>query len=215
MSKLVDTPQPYLIALAGGSGSGKTTMLHKLRDDFPSEQLCALNMDDYYHPREQQHVDDNGVKNFDLPSALDDAAFLRDLKQLLQWQPVQKPEYTFNNDQATPNVKTLTPAPIIAVEGLYLFHYQSLQGLWDYKVYIHCREAIRLTRRIHRDRIERNYPLDDVLYRYQYHVLPSHDQHINPYKGQADLIIDTTSGRNDGYTDLVIHLQSILGSNSR
>jgi len=210
MNKSTHTSRPYLVALAGGSGSGKTTMLRKLREDFTVEQLCALNMDDYYHPREQQLIDDKGVQNFDLPTALDDQAFCRDLEQLLQWRDVQKTEYTFNNDDAIPSTKTLTPAPIIVVEGLYLFHYASLRALWDYKVYIHAREAIRLTRRIHRDRIERNYPLDDVLYRYQHHVLPSHDQHIHPYKEEADLIIDTTSGRNDGYADLTAHLRGIL-----
>ncbi len=185
--------QSKLIGIIGGSGSGKSTILGMLRNTFSEEEVCIVNMDDYYRPREEQHTDSNGIKNFDLPDSLDGEKFARDVKQLLVGQKLEVEEYTFNNDKAVPEIKVYKPAPVIIAEGLFLFSYPSLYDLLDYKVYIEVREAIRLIRRIHRDRIERNYPLDDVLYRFEHHVLPSHDSFIKKYKSSCDLIIN-----NDG-----------------
>ncbi|HKK74026.1 MAG TPA: hypothetical protein VJ953_03040 [Saprospiraceae bacterium] len=180
----------YIIGITGGSGSGKTTFIRKLREAFSPEELCIISQDDYYRPLEEQQQDENGVTNFDLPSSIDDKAFLKDIKRLRRGETVRRMEYVFNNPKATAKELVFKPAPIIIVEGLFIFHYQKIVRKMDMKIYVHAKENLKVIRRIRRDRVERNYPLNDVLYRYQHHVLPAFEKYIAPYKEDADLVIN-------------------------
>lgn len=181
---------PYIIGITGGSGSGKTTLIRHLADLYPGSEVCIISQDDYYRPRDEQHVDEQGVKNFDLPYSIDDKAFERDIKRLLNGETVERQEYVFNNEQATAKMKTFHPAPIVIVEGLFIFHFENIKQLIDLKIFVHAPDHIKIIRRIKRDRIERNYPLDDVLYRYEYHVQPAYKKYIEPYLEIADLVIN-------------------------
>ncbi len=181
---------PYIIGITGGSGSGKTTLIHRLAELYPSNKICIISQDDYYRPREEQHVDEQGVKNFDLPYSIDNEAFEIDIKQLSNGETVTRQEYVFNNKLATANLKTFHPAPIIIVEGLFIFHFENIKKLIDLKIFVHAPDHIKIIRRIKRDRIERNYPLDDVLYRYENHVQPAYKKYIEPYLEVADLVIN-------------------------
>lgn len=180
----------YIIGITGGSGSGKTSFIKKLRKTFSIEELCIISQDDYYKPIELQEVDENGVVNFDLPASIDKKAFLEDIKKLRKGKVVRRMEYVFNNPQAMAKELTFVPAPIIIVEGLFVFHFRKIANKMDMKIYVHTKENLKVIRRIQRDQIERNYPLDDVLYRYQHHVLPSFEQYIAPYKEDADIVIN-------------------------
>lgn len=182
--------RPYLIGITGGSGSGKTTFLRQLAASFSEDDLCIVSQDDYYHPREKQLQDNKGVKNFDLPSSIDDESFFNDLTKLINGESFIREEYTFNNELAEPELLTIKPAPIIVVEGIFIFHYPKIRNLLNLKVFIHAKEEFKVIRRIKRDREERNYPLDDVLYRYQHHVSPAFDQYTKPYMEISDLIIN-------------------------
>ncbi len=182
--------KPYLIGITGGSGSGKTTFLADIVQSFSKEELCVISLDDYYHPREKQAKDDLGVSNFDLPTSIDSKAFLADIQKLLNGQIVTRKEYTFNNDKKAPKILTFRPAPILIVEGLFIFYFPEISELIDLKVFVEAKENLKVIRRIKRDRIERNYPLDDVLYRYEHHVLPTFEKYILPFKPTADLIIN-------------------------
>ncbi len=182
--------KPYLIGITGGSGSGKTTFLADIVQSFSKEELCVISLDDYYHPREKQAKDDLGVSNFDLPTSIDSKAFLADIQKLLNGQIVTRKEYTFNNDEKAPKILTFRPAPILIVEGLFIFYFPEISELIDLKVFVEAKENLKVIRRIKRDRIERNYPLDDVLYRYEHHVLPTFEKYILPFKPTADLIIN-------------------------
>ncbi len=182
---------PFLIGITGGSGSGKTTFINKLKEKFTDDEVCVISQDDYYKPREQQLTDDNGIKNFDLPESIEFGQLSIDIKKLLHHQIVQRREYTFNNVMKEAKIKTFKPAPIIIIEGLFVFYFEKLlDKQFDLRVFINAMDNLRVIRRIKRDRIERNYPLEDVLYRYENHVMPSYEQFIEPYIRRADIIVN-------------------------
>lgn len=185
--------KPFIIGITGGSGSGKTSFIKALRQTFSEKELCIISQDDYYYPREQQEVDENGVQNFDLPSSIDKKNFLHDIEKLMQGQVIEKSEYLFNNKEATPTIKYFRPAPIVIVEGLFVFHYKKIRKLLDLKVFFYAQENLKVIRRIKRDQVERGYPIEDVLYRYERHVMPSFKKYIEPYKEDADLIINNNA----------------------
>lgn len=184
-----------VIGISGGSGSGKTSFVKSIRELFNEDQLCVISMDEYYFPRETQRTDPRGVKNFDLPSSIDYQQFKTDLEKLIQGETVVKEEYTFNNAEKKARLLEFKSAPIILVEGLFVFYYNEIADLLDYKVFISASDDLKVIRRIKRDRIERNYPLDDVLYRYANHVKPSYEEFIAPYKNEVDIVINN----NDSY----------------
>lgn len=186
--------RPYVIGITGGSGSGKTTFIRQLRTSFSEDQLCILSQDDYYKPRAEQKVDDQGIINFDLPYSIDKKAYRKDINKLIDGEIVEREEYTFNNEKKKAKILTFKPAPVIIVEGLFVFHYKKIRSLFDIRIFIHAKENLKVIRRIKRDRVERNYPLDDVLYRYKNHVLPSFEKYIAPYIEEADLVVNNNVG---------------------
>ncbi len=185
--------KPYLIGVTGGSGSGKTTFIKGLRGAFKEKELCIISQDDYYFPREKQKLDEQGVRNFDLPGSIDSKSFADDLVRLISGDTVVREEYTFNNENASPKLLTFYPAPIILVEGIFVFHYREIMKLLDLRIFLEAKENLKVIRRIKRDRIERNYPIEDVLYRYEKHVMPTFEKYILPYKPDADIIINNNS----------------------
>ena len=185
--------KPYIIGISGGSGSGKTTFIKELKERHSTDDVCFLSLDDYYRPREEQWEDAEGVKNFDLPSSIDEKAFVQDVTALLQGETITRKEYVFNNALATPKDLVFCPAPILILEGIFVFHFEEIRNMLDLKVFLHAKENLKVIRRIKRDRVERNYPLEDVLYRYQHHVLPTFEQYIKPYQEEADIVVNNNN----------------------
>ncbi len=202
--------KPLVIGITGGSGSGKTLFIKNLRERFDHEEICLISQDDYYCPIEQQEKDDQGVVNFDLPGSIDKEAFLKDIKALIKGKTIQRPEYTFNNENITPKMLTFKPAPILLVEGLFVFHFKKIRRIMDLKVFLHAKENLKVIRRIKRDKIERNYPLDDVLYRYQHHVLPAFEKYIEPYIEKADVVINNNENFEMGLEVLTGFMRNYL-----
>jgi len=190
--------KPFVIGVCGGSGSGKTSFIKAVKSAFDDQSLCVFSMDEYYKNREEQKVDSKGIKNFDLPYSIDKKTFKRDLKKLKEGETVYKKEYTFNNKNAIAKDLIFKSAPVILVEGLFIFHYKKIAKLIDLKIFIDAKENLKVVRRIKRDGQERNYPLTDVLYRYENHVLPSYEKYILPYKDSAHIVINNNENFNNG-----------------
>jgi uridine kinase len=184
---------PYTIGITGGSGSGKTFFIKNLESRFTRNELCLISQDHYYHPRETQQEDERGIKNFDLPESIDSKQFLQDILQLKQGNVLKKQEYTFNNPGATPKTLEFKPAPIIIIEGLFVQYFPEIEKELDLKIFIEAKDYLKLSRRIRRDNEERGYDLDDVLYRYQHHVMPIYETLIGPLKHRADIVIPNNS----------------------
>lgn len=181
--------KPYIIGITGGSGSGKTRFLKQLLEGFDGRHVTCISQDDYYRPREYQLVDKNGELNFDRPESIDYEHFATDLKALSEGKSIQKDEYTFNNPNAEAKTLVRKSAPVILVEGIFIFHYKKIAELIDLKIFIDARDYVKLQRRLKRDREERGYDADDVLYKYENHIMPSYQKYIEPYKESADLVV--------------------------
>jgi uridine kinase len=182
-------PKPYTIGITGGSGSGKTYFIKSLASHFTPDQLCLISQDHYYKPREVQLTDEQGVKNFDLPESIEREKLLEDILKLKRGEKLLKTEYTFNNPNVKPAVLEFKPAPILIVEGLFVQYFEEIEKELDLKIFIEAQDHLKLSRRIRRDNTERGYDLDDVLYRYQHHVMPIYESLIKPLQHKADLVV--------------------------
>lgn len=182
--------------------------MNKLLTSFAPENVCLISQDNYYKPRELQTRDRNGIVNFDLPSCIDDEAYAHDILKVSQGETVYRTEYTFNNPNVVPKQLEFRPAPIVVVEGIFVFYFEEIAKLLDLKVYIDAKEYIKLQRRIVRDRIERGYDLDDVLYRYTNHVAPTYEKYIKPYKNDADIIIPNNNHFEKGLEVIITFLNA-------
>ena len=190
--------KPFIIGITGGSGSGKTTFIQAIKKMFSKKELCVISQDDYYRPQKDQFVDPQGVVDYDRPRSIDKEAFIKDVKKLIAGKKVKRQEYVFNNDFVKPKMLVFKPAPIIIVEGIFVFHFKKMQPLLDLKIFLDAKENLKVIRRIKRDRLERNYPLDDVLYRYEHHVMPTFEKYILPYRYEADIVVNNNEAMNKG-----------------
>ena len=202
--------KPFTIGITGGSGSGKTYFLQGLSSHFKPEEICLISQDNYYKPLDQQPIDENGVENFDLPVSIDRDAFQNDLLKLKSGQNVSKKEYTFNNNTAVPKLLQFNTAPILVVEGLFVQYFEEIDKELDLKIFIEAKDHIKIGRRIKRDQIARGYDIDDVLYRYQYHVMPVFETLIEPIKHRADLVIPNNSNFDRALEVLAGYLKGII-----
>jgi len=202
--------KPFTIGITGGSGSGKTYFLTHLAKRFTEAELCLLSQDNYYHPREQQKTDERGVKNFDLPEAIDHVQLVADINKLKRGEVLTRKEYTYNNPGAEPRTLVFKPAPILVIEGLFVQYFDDVARELDLKVFIEAKDYVKLSRRIQRDNEQRGYGLDDVLYRYHHHVMPVYEKLIEPLKHQADIVIPNNQHFNHALEVLSLALKAKL-----
>lgn len=196
----------YIVGIAGGSASGKTSFLRQLKQNFPENAISVISQDNYYRPQEEQKLDENGKVNYDLPTAIDKDEFYNDIKKLLNGEIIRRKEYTFNNSAVEPEMIVVNPAPIIVIEGLFVFHYANIRHLLDLRLYLDVREEIQLTRRLKRDRDERGYPEQVVMYQWENHVLPSFKKFLKPYRDDAHIIVTNNISFEMGLLVLTEHL---------
>ena len=186
--------KPYIIGIAGGSGSGKTFFLNRFLDHFTDNEVCLVSQDDYYIPvAHNMTAEENKLYNFDLPATVDHQQFEGDINKLLSGQTIFKKEYTFNNPNAVPKVLEIKPAPILIVEGLFILHFRGIAELMDMKVFVEADEDIALQRRLKRDLVERGYSNDDVMYKWINHVVPAYNEFLLPYKSECQQVIVNNS----------------------
>jgi uridine kinase len=180
---------PLIIGIAGGSGSGKTFFLNSFLHHFKNDEVTLLSQDDYYIPAGEMTQEENKFYNFDLPSTIDDEQFLMDIKKLIKGDVVYKKEYNFNNPLAVVKILEINPAPIIIVEGLFILHFKEISDLLDIRIFIEADESVALQRRVKRDGMERGYSEEDVLYKWDNHVVPAYKEFLLPYRDACNKII--------------------------
>jgi uridine kinase len=202
----------YLVGIAGGSASGKTSILNDLKKRFGPGEISIVSQDNYYHERSLQALDYRGEINFDLPTAIDREAFVQDVKSLISGKSVFRKEYTFNNPQAQAGVIEVHPASILVIEGLFVFYYTELSEMLDLQVYIDARDDIKLERRLQRDARERGYPESDVRYRWENHVVPCYKNYLRPYRDHCDIIIANNGSYKKGLGVLEHHLKAVANA---
>lgn len=202
--------RPFVIGIAGGSGSGKTFFLNCFLHHFRDDQISLISQDDYYKPIEVQPLDENGWVNFDLPQCIEDDKLLNDLSLLMLGQSIKKKEYTFNVDKDKAKMLTIKPAPIIIVEGLFVFHFAQIASLFDMKIFMDADEEITLNRRLKRDMKERGYDHDMIMYQWVNHVLPAYTSYLLPYKEGAHKVIMNNSHVADDIIEVTKQLATEL-----
>ena len=199
--------KPYIIGIAGGSGSGKTFFLKCFLSHFTPDEVCLVSQDDYYIPvAHNMTPEENKLYNFDLPATIDREHFVKDINSLINGEVVIKHEYTFNNPNATPKILEIKPAPIIIVEGLFIMHFREIADQLNMKVFIDADGEIALQRRLKRDLLERGYSHDDVMYKWHNHVVPAYKEFLLPYRETSDKVITNNTHLHDdmiAVTDLI------------
>lgn len=180
---------PYLIGVTGGSGSGKTYFLEKVMEAVGKEKVTLISQDNYYRSLDQQPRDENEIVNFDLPECIDHEWFAKDIASLKKGESIQIQEYTFNVPGAKSKTLVFKPTPVVIVEGIFVLHYPEVAKQIDLQLFVDAKDHIKIKRRILRDKEERAHDLEEVLYRYEKHVMPSYEQFIEIHKREADLII--------------------------
>jgi uridine kinase len=153
-------------------------------------------MDNYYYPIENQIKDENGIYNFDLPTALDVIKLTDDLEKLKNGEPIVVKEYHFNTPPNKHVLLTINPSDLIIIEGLFLFHFLGVKELIDYSIFVDVAPKIQLDRRLYRDQETRGYSREAVLYQWENHVTPCYENYLLPYRKEADFRF-----RNDSRSD--------------
>lgn len=197
----MSSDQPYIIGVTGRSGSGKTTLVKKLQEKYGEEYICVHTMDNYYKPSQEQVVDEEGYKNFDLPSSFEQDKFIEDLKSLKENRSIKVPLYDYTVEGCI-GYKLINSAPIIIVEGLFIYHYEPIRKDIDLKVIVDLSLDNAYKRRLKRDVEERDYAEEVTRYRYTNHVEPAYQTYIAPYLTFMDKIIDNTTSLDEGFEAL-------------
>jgi uridine kinase len=196
-----------ILALIGGSGSGKSTVLDGLREHFAG-RAAVLSLDNYYRPKSELPVDENGQTNFDLPVVIDDATMVSDIDVLRSGKSIHLSTYTYNRDVMKSETVTINPEEWLIVEGLFAMAYPAMEERVDMVGYIDASPETRLARRIARDGSERGYTEEEVRYQWKQHVRPADIQFIEPWKVKADAVIDNEHDWKSGLKDLIEKMEN-------
>ncbi|MEI8199514.1 MAG: uridine kinase [Eubacteriales bacterium] len=201
----------YFIGLAGGTASGKTTIVRML-DDVLSDKGQIIYLDSYYHSFSDKTLEERKQLNYDHPDSFDFEALVKDIKSLKAGKSIQMPVYDYVGFTRSEDCVAVDPCPVIIVEGMLVLWYPELRELLDLKIYIDTADDERLIRRIRRDTQERGRSLSSILDQYQTTVKPMHEQFIGPSKKYADIIIPRGAENENGVRILKEHIRTTLKS---
>lgn len=182
--------KPYVIVMAGGSASGKSSIVQYLKDQYPSD-MTVLYFDDYYKELSHLSLEERAVVNFDHPDAFDLDLLIQHLKDLKEGKAILKPVYDFTTHNRKEQWETLQPSKIIILDGILSLAIKDIVNLGDLKIFVDTPSDIRFIRRLERDMLFRGRSLESVKHQYLTTVRPMHEQFVEPSKYQADLIIPT------------------------
>lgn len=194
---------PLVIGIAGGTGSGKTTVAQVILDRAGAENIALVPHDAYYRDLSDLPISQRKMLNFDHPDSLETGLMVEHLRALRAWQPIDMPVYDFANHQRTSTLIHLEPQPVILVEGILVFAEARLRDLFDVKIFVDTPPDIRFIRRMQRDMVERGRTLESVIKQYETTVRPMHLEFVEPSKRYADVIIPE-GGLNTVAMDMVV-----------
>ncbi|WP_190809756.1 uridine kinase [Flagellimonas sp. S3867] len=178
-----------ILGIAGGTGCGKTTVVNQIVDQLPENEVGVISQDSYYNDLSHLTKEERGKINFDHPNSIDFDLLIAHLEELKQGKPIEKPIYSFVEENRLEDTILTKPRKVMIVEGILVLSNAKLREMFDIKIYVHADSDERLIRRLQRDIRERGHDLDKVLTRYQTAVKPMHQQFIEPSKEFADIII--------------------------
>ena len=180
--------KPLIIGIAGGTGSGKTTLVERLREQF-GDDISVLAHDSYYKAHHDLPLEERRLLNYDHPSSFDTDRMIADLEQLRAGRAIERPVYDYTIHNRTEETVTVPPNKVILVDGILVFEDPGLRDLMDIKIFVDTDADVRILRRILRDVKERGRSLDSVVEQYLSTVKPMHEQFIEPSKRYADIIV--------------------------
>jgi uridine kinase len=201
---------PFVIGIAGGTGSGKTTVAHAIVKRVGEERIAFLSHDSYYRDFVDLPKDVLNRKNFDHPDSLETELLVRHLKALKQGMVVEAPIYDFKVHRRAPETRRVEPRKVILVDGILIYVESELRKLFDVRIYVDTDSDIRLIRRIRRDIAERGRTLDSVVEQYETTVRPMHMEFVEPSKRYADLIVPEGGENTVALDFLFARLQELL-----
>ena len=180
--------RPLIIGIAGGTGSGKTTLVENLKEQFGAD-ISVLPHDNYYAAHHDMSLEERQTLNYDHPAAFDTDRMIQDLEDLKAGKTVQCPVYDYAIHDRTEETLTLAPNKVILVEGILIFENKALRDLMDIKIFVDTDADVRILRRILRDVKERGRTLESVMEQYLTTVKPMHEQFVEPSRKYADIIV--------------------------
>ena len=204
--------KPYIIGIAGGSGSGKSTFAQRLQEAFP-DKVSVISCDNYYLPHDELALEERAALNYDAPSALEFDLMVRHLEALRAGEAVQCPVYDFTRHTRSAAVTEILPRPIILIDGILIFHDPALRACMDLKIYVETDADERILRRARRDMRDRGRDLDSVIQQYLATVKPMHNAYVEPTKVFADIILN--GGKNEqAFTLVKTQIDQLLRENA-
>lgn len=180
--------KPLIIGIAGGTGSGKTTLVDRLREQF-GDDISVLAHDSYYKAHHDLPLEERRLLNYDHPSSFDTDRMIADLEQLRAGRAIERPVYDYTIHDRAEETVTVQPNKVILVDGILVFEDPALRDLMDIKIFVDTDADVRILRRILRDVKERGRSLDSIVEQYLSTVKPMHEQFIEPSKRYADIIV--------------------------
>ena len=202
---------PFVIGVAGGSGSGKTTVVRRIVDSLGPEQVTWLDHDRYYRDRNDLRLEERAALNYDHPDALETDLLVEHVRALKAGRAIEAPQYDFTRHARLAQTDEFVPRRALIVEGILVFTDASLRELMDLKVFVDTDSDTRFIRRLQRDVAERGRTMDSVIDQYQSTVKPMHLEFVEPSKRYADVIIPL-GGHNTVAVDLLLTmLRSVAG----
>ncbi|MEN2434727.1 uridine kinase [Weeksellaceae bacterium A-14] len=178
-----------VIGIAGGTGSGKTTVVNKILQQLNAEGVNVLSQDNYYYDNQHLSLTEREGLNYDHPKSIDFPLLIEHVRKLKAGEAIEQPVYSFVTHSRTGDFVQVEPKNVLIVEGILVLTNQELLKEFDLKVFVHADSDERLIRRIRRDTQERGRDLSEVLHRYQTTLKPMHNEFIEPSKNEADLIV--------------------------
>lgn len=191
-----------IIGVAGGTGSGKTTLARHIANAF-GDRVAVITHDSYYRRQDNKSIEERALQNYDHPDAFETDLLCQHLKMLAEGQAVEVPVYDYTIHNRASSTTRVEPKPVIVLEGILLFSDEELRSMMDLKIFVDTDADERILRRIVRDTKERGRTLESVIKQYLTTVKPMHDAFVEPYKRYADVIVPG-GGDNPAALDMII-----------